>query len=257
MVIVNDRIKWPNGIALDIENNKLYWSDAGTDTIEVIKMDGKDRREIVNDNVPHSFGITILGNYLYWTDWQLRTLERIDKRGGLDRQTLLEQLHDVMGIRAIDNTSNLGTNLCAANNGGCEQFCFYKPTRKVSCSCQIEYELGPDGKSCVKPDAFLIVYTDHLRRVSIQNNSASDVIPVTGIRSISAIDVDYNNSKLYWADNKLKSISRAFFNGSEVEKIIEFGVHSPESLAIDWLSSNLYWADAGSKRIEVIIKLFS
>lgn len=251
-MIVKKGIQWPNGIALDIENNKLYWGDAATDSIEVINMDGKDRREFTTDNVPHFFGIAILGNYLYWTDWQLRSLERINKRTGLDRQTLLEDLHDVMGIKAIDRTANLGTNLCATNNGDCQQFCFYKPTHEVVCSCQIEYELGPDGKSCVIPEAFLIIYNaNHLQRVSIHNNFGNDVVPITGIRSISAIDVDINDFKLYWADNKIKSISKAFLNGSQVEKVIEFGVHSPESLAIDWLSSNLYWADASSKRIEV------
>lgn len=34
-VLVNDDIHWPNGIALDLEEGKVYWSDAKTDKIEV------------------------------------------------------------------------------------------------------------------------------------------------------------------------------------------------------------------------------
>lgn len=49
----------------------------------------------------------------------------------------------------------------------------------------------------------------------------------------------------------MKAITRAFINGSQVERIIEFGLHSPEGLAVDWVSHNIYWTDMGSKRIEL------
>jgi len=50
---------------------------------------------------------------------------------------------------------------------------------------------------------------------------------------------------------KVKTITRAFMNGSKVEKIVEFGLDSPEGMAVDWVAHNLYWADTGSKKIEV------
>lgn len=34
-VLVNTSLGWPNGLALDLEKNKLYWGDAKTDKIEV------------------------------------------------------------------------------------------------------------------------------------------------------------------------------------------------------------------------------
>lgn len=34
-VLVNTSLGWPNGLALDLEKNKLYWGDAKTDRIEV------------------------------------------------------------------------------------------------------------------------------------------------------------------------------------------------------------------------------
>ncbi|XP_065210079.1 low-density lipoprotein receptor-related protein 6 [Planococcus citri] len=254
VTIVKNDLKWPNGIAIDLESSSIYWGDAGTDTIEVANMvDGRDRRVVISDNLPHTYGITVLGNYVYWTDWQALTLERANKHTGRDRHLILEQVHDIGGIKAFDVNVTLGTNPCAERNGDCEQICFHKPMQKVVCACQIEYELAADNKHCVIPDAFLLIYSsDHLRRVSIQNNLTSEVIPVKDITSISAIDVGVTDSRVYWADNKAKSISRSFLNGSHTEKIVEYGVISPESLAIDWLSSNLYWADAGTKRIEVI-----
>lgn len=39
VILVKDAIGWPNGITLDLENNKLYWCDAKTDRIEVLPYD--------------------------------------------------------------------------------------------------------------------------------------------------------------------------------------------------------------------------
>lgn len=35
VVMVNTSLGWPNGLALDYEERKIYWGDARTDKIEV------------------------------------------------------------------------------------------------------------------------------------------------------------------------------------------------------------------------------
>lgn len=35
VVLVSEKLAWPNGIALDVVYNKLYWGDARTHKIEV------------------------------------------------------------------------------------------------------------------------------------------------------------------------------------------------------------------------------
>jgi len=35
LVMVNTSLGWPNGLALDYDERKLYWGDAKTDKIEV------------------------------------------------------------------------------------------------------------------------------------------------------------------------------------------------------------------------------
>lgn len=37
IVLVNTSLGWPNGLALDYEESKIYWGDAKTDKIEVCK----------------------------------------------------------------------------------------------------------------------------------------------------------------------------------------------------------------------------
>lgn len=44
------------------------------------------------------------------------------------------------------------------------------------------------------------------------------------------MDFDINDNRIYWTDVKVKALSRAFMNGSDMEKIVEFGLDSPEGV---------------------------
>lgn len=82
MTLVSSNLVWPNGVALDLVKEKVYWCDAKTDKIEFANMDGSERRELSNDNLPHPFGFSLMGDYLYWTDWQRRAIDRAHKETG-------------------------------------------------------------------------------------------------------------------------------------------------------------------------------
>lgn len=68
----------------------------------------------------------------------------------------------------------------------------------------------------------------------------------------SALDFDMTDNRIYWSDVKVKAITRAFMNGSEMERVVDLGLETPEGLAVDWLSHNLYWSDTGTHRIEMV-----
>lgn len=57
--------------------------------------------------------------------------------------------------------------------------------------------------------------------------------------------------RIYWSDSKLKTIMRAYINGSEPQRVIEQGLASPDGIAVDWLGLNIYWTDPVNNRIEV------
>lgn len=44
---ISDNIHWPNSLAIDHGNQRLYWVDAKLLKIESIKLDGTDRRVCV------------------------------------------------------------------------------------------------------------------------------------------------------------------------------------------------------------------
>uniref|UniRef100_W5KCE8 Low density lipoprotein receptor-related protein 5 n=1 Tax=Astyanax mexicanus TaxID=7994 RepID=W5KCE8_ASTMX len=250
VVLVNSSLGWPNGLALDYATGKLYWGDAKTDKIEVINMDGSNRMVLLEDKLPHIFGFTLLGDYIYWSDWQRRSIERVHTSKAV-REVIVEQLPDLMGLKATKVTETFGTNGCADSNGGCSHLCFFGP-RGVSCACPMGLELLSDLHTCVVPEAFLL-FTNRaeIRRISLGTNSNNVAIPLTGVREASALDFDMAENRIFWTDVSTKTISMAFMNGSGVETVIEFGLDYPEGMAVDWMGRNIYWADTGTNRIEV------
>jgi low density lipoprotein receptor-related protein 5/6 len=254
VVLVSDDLGWPNGIALDIEQRKIYWCDAKTDKIEVTNMDGSDRRVILSENLPHVFGLSLLGDYLYWTDWQRRTVDRAHKITGNDRIVVVDQFPDLMGLKVTKLHETKGTNECAVKNGGCSHLCLNRPQDFV-CRCQIDYELAKDKRTCVAPAAFLLFsIDDNIGRISIdynEDNHNDYYIPFKDVRDAHYLDVDIADRRIYWTDQKSKCISRAFINGSDVQKIVDSGLSQPEGIAVDWISHNIFWTDSDTKRIEV------
>lgn len=253
ILLITTDIIWPNGIAVDLEREKIYWCDAKTDKIEVCNMDGSSRREVITKKLDHPFGLSLLDDYLYWTDWQKRSIERAHKLTGNEHEAIIENIPNVMGLKAVHLGRIRGTNPCSKNNGGCSHLCLNRPNNKYVCACQIGYELSRDKRTCAVPEAFLLVARkENIVRISIENTNNDNIIPVTGVKDVSALDYEMSQNSMYWADIKVKSITRAFINGSEMERLVEVGLESPDGLAIDWISHNLYWSDSSSHRIEVI-----
>ncbi|KAF6200224.1 hypothetical protein GE061_006527 [Apolygus lucorum] len=251
-LLVGDHLGWPNNLALDIPARRVYWCDAKTDKIEVVSYDGTDRKEIITNNIPHLFGISLSGDYLYWTDWQRRSIESGHKETGDNRKIIQEHVASVMGLKVINlKEMQPSNNPCSMKNGNCAHLCLNTPSKYV-CACQMGYELESNGRTCVEPEAFLLfTRKDNIGRISIENAHNDAIIPASGVKDASALDFDIRESRIYWTDVKAKALTRAYVNGSNVEKIIEYGLDSPEGLAVDWVSHNIYWTDTGTKRIEV------
>lgn len=257
-VIVSKDLGWPNGLALDHKTKKIYWCDAKTDRIEVENMDPatdrSNRTVIITDNLPHPFGLGIAGDYLYWSDWSRHSIQRANKITGKDRTTIVDHLPDLMGIKAVQLKETKGKNPCAIKNGNCSHLCFNRPNDYV-CRCPIGYELAKDRKTCIVPSAFLLAAKlNTIGRIPIDYNDDNFndyIIPIKDIRDAHSIDVEIAEGRVYWIDQKQRSISRAFINGSDVQKVIDSGLTRPESIAVDWIARNMYWTDLNASRIEV------
>ena len=60
-VVINSSLVWPNGLAIDPLERRLYWADAELDRIEMAFVNGSDRRVLVCEDLPYVFGFALLG----------------------------------------------------------------------------------------------------------------------------------------------------------------------------------------------------
>lgn len=85
----------PMSIVVDPVAGYLFWTDRGrTPKIERARLDGTDRRVLVNESIFFMTGLTLDldKGHVYWCDSRLDTLERIDY-DGTNRVTLLDKAH--------------------------------------------------------------------------------------------------------------------------------------------------------------------
>ena len=105
---MNTSVAWPNGITIDFHEQKLYWADAKLDKIEIMSLDGSNRRVILDYKLPNVFGFTALGDRLFWTDWQRRAIESVNKKTGNNRNLIIGSVPHLMGLKAVNLDLPLG-----------------------------------------------------------------------------------------------------------------------------------------------------
>lgn len=71
-IIVDENVFWPNGIALDLFQQHLYWADAKLHYIGHVDFEDGGR-EIINKAAPqHPFALVYTSGFLYWSDWRTK-----------------------------------------------------------------------------------------------------------------------------------------------------------------------------------------
>lgn len=48
-ILVNKNIVWPNGLTVDVEKELVYWVDGNLQFLDVMNLDGSNRRTLVKD----------------------------------------------------------------------------------------------------------------------------------------------------------------------------------------------------------------
>ena len=105
-VVLHDTgLTWPNGLAIDYQLQRLYWTDAFTNRIEYSRVDGSGREILLTvvTGLHHPFAITISGDQVYWTDWSNNTVFTAHKQSAISILPVYEfPFFLPNGIEAID-----------------------------------------------------------------------------------------------------------------------------------------------------------
>lgn len=143
---------------------------------------------------------------------------------------------------------------CKSQNGNCSQHCINAPGRHF-CKCDERYyEREPDERSCKRKDTSIRPWLIFSNRYYLRNMSTDGSVynlVKMDLKNVVALDYDYSEERLYYADVGNKTIHRIFVNGTGEETIIRHDAHGLEGLAVDWVNKKLYWADRMTKHIDV------
>ena len=83
-VLLKEKVRWPNGLTVDLVLDKLYWVDAKLSTIGSSNLDGSDSRTILlsNQHLRHPFSISVFSDMMYWTEWDTHAIYQANKFTG-------------------------------------------------------------------------------------------------------------------------------------------------------------------------------
>ena len=152
--IVSANLTQPSGLAIDYDEDMLYFTDAVREVIERVSIDGTRRQTLVTATI-YPFAITVDGDFIYWTDLQLRGVYRAEKYTGANMKEIVKRLdNSPRGIQIYaPERQNCTFTVCKFNNGGCADSCHPGPDGSSICKCSNGLTEVNDGQQCVNKTA--------------------------------------------------------------------------------------------------------
>ena len=110
-IVVNSGIYYPNGLALDLTRNWLYWIDWNYEKLEVYEFPTNTRREIISSYeqafLYFPFGLALHQNYLFWTERHFNGIYRADRETGANVVKVLSTQSSPYLIHAYDRNTTI------------------------------------------------------------------------------------------------------------------------------------------------------
>lgn len=246
-----------NSLALDVDNYVIYWSEGSTDTIFRADYDGTNKKAVFSHAGTNPIGLDIVNNQLFWAETTSSSaVIKMAPLANVAEYTILqEESTSIKDLKFFSLKKQNGTNLCAENNGGCQELCLFNGTHPI-CACS-HGKVAADGKSCEDYDTFLIyskvnvIESIHLHDHTNMNGPISRIQNSTLLKNTIALSFDYATSKIFYSDIQWGTINSVYFNGSEHKQIVTNQV-TVEGLAFDPVSHTLFWTSNNDASIRTI-----
>jgi len=104
-VVISTKIYWPNGLALDIPNKRIYFADSKLDFIDFCNYDGSNRHQVIANNhyLLHPHSLAVFEDTIYWTDRQLNRVMQARKYLGTNESVVSHLVSQPLSIQVYHN----------------------------------------------------------------------------------------------------------------------------------------------------------
>uniref|UniRef100_A0A1I7TV41 EGF-like domain-containing protein n=1 Tax=Caenorhabditis tropicalis TaxID=1561998 RepID=A0A1I7TV41_9PELO len=151
VIVQGDRVVWPNGLALDYVDKRVYWADAKIKSIFSCDYWGKNIKTVLHSHqfLRHPFSMAVFENRLFYTDWEHDGVITVNKFTGADIETVMEHVKSPMTVRIYHQQAQpFMLNKC--EQSACEHICLPRAVyremdrtqektwhdRPFSCACE-------------------------------------------------------------------------------------------------------------------------
>lgn len=170
-IISGGIVRWPNGLAVDILDRRVYWADAKMKLISSCDYWGKDVRTVIHSHqhLRHPFSLAVFEEKLYWTDWDQEGVLTVNKFHGNDVKTLMKGISGPMTVRVYhEQAQPEHTNKC--ENSDCEHLCLPRAMfreaiqaketdilgKTYTCGCDVGFKIDTANSSMCIPIETLV-----------------------------------------------------------------------------------------------------
>ncbi|XP_060527930.1 putative vitellogenin receptor [Cylas formicarius] len=252
---LRDNIYWPNGLALDKPNERLYWCDAKKMTLESIRLDGTDRRIVLEGIAKHPFAIAVFEDRLFWSDWETHSIQICNKFTGKNHSTLIKDENEfIYGISIFHSALHERTeNPCSL--AFCSDICLLNGDG-YTCACSEGKILGSDNHTCkeVQKKQMLVVGAKNLlfriEHQTLGKHSMSALPSV--VQHIGALTFDGQNNTLFISDLETRKIFALNLHTAKSKPLPIPGLGQIISMDYDPTGNNLYICDGERTTLEVV-----
>lgn len=260
LVIVANDLSELDHIAIDMSNQRIYFTEAKAGRISSVTYDGQDRHYILNDAGKQPRSIAFFSNKLYYADSAFDTIEVATIVGdGQPPQfsNFKRDVEQLVNIKVMSPRPSAVAHPCHINNGNCEHLCIPRAFTQHQCMCAYGYTLDGTTQCKLFDQSFLMIATK-TRVTGIplnEEHSKSVAIEPIGGSSITAIDFEFESKSIFLAEasGPNRGIQRITLGGGEVKNVVKdtFGSFSIRSIAVDWVNYNIYFINVDSDRTHI------
>ncbi|XP_065657457.1 low-density lipoprotein receptor-related protein 8 isoform X1 [Hydra vulgaris] len=139
----------PMGIAVDIESNKVYWSDMHLHHICSVNLDGSGFNRILK-NIESPLSIAMFEDEIYWTSKVGKKIYRANKFDGTEKSEYNASFLSPMDVVVYHSSAQFYLpHPCNINNGNCSHLCLVQNLTTGICACPDGMNIDINMKSCV------------------------------------------------------------------------------------------------------------